>query len=198
MRRNAAAPNADPGVARRTDALTLFLYDELRALARRLLERERAGVTLQPTALVHEAYVRVARDAAGNASVWNGRGHFFRAAAIAMRRILVERARWKGRERHGGGQLRVPLESLDDLPRPEPDRCGALEEALEDLERIDPSAHEVVLLRAFAGLGVDEAASVLGVSARHVKREWAAARLYLYRRLAPENRPGAGAPERGS
>jgi len=188
-----AASSCTAGSARRTDAMTLLLYEELRVLARRLMDRERSGATLQPTALVHEAYVRLTRE--GRDAAWNGRGHFYRAAATAMRRILVERARRKRRRRHGGECERVPLDSLDELMGREPIRLPALDAALDDLERLDPSASEVVQLRVFAGLGVNETARVLGVSPRHVKREWSTARLWLFSRLSRDRSRSVGGEE---
>ena len=151
------------------------VYDELRKLARSRIAREPAGLTLQPTALVHEAYLRLG----GSEKRWDRRGHFFAAAAIAMRRILVERARHYRRVKHGGAHVRVELDR--DAPVPAPDFADvlAIDQALTRLERIDAGKAKVVLLRYFAGLTIEETASALDLSPATVKNEWAFARAWL-------------------
>ena len=158
-------------------ALLPLVYDELRKLAAARLANEKAGHTLQPTALVHEAYVRlVGRQ---QPQSWDGRGHFFAAAAEAMRRILVEAARRKKAEKHGGGRER--LELADHLPArgPDPDQLLAVDEALTRLAADDPTAAELVKLRYYAGLSVEDAGEALGMSRPTAYRLWAYARSWL-------------------
>ena len=148
-----AASNGD---ARASEQLLPLVYDELRRLAASQMSREPAGHTMQPTALVHEAYLRLVGDGQGPAMQWNSRAHFFGAAAQAMRRILVERARRQGRIRHGGGLKREALS--DDLPgvvMPDVDMVG-LDEALTRLEAHNPRVCSVVMLRYFAGLSIED------------------------------------------
>jgi RNA polymerase sigma factor (TIGR02999 family) len=161
-----------------------LVYDELRRLAAARMAAEAPGHTLQPTDLVHEAYIRLIGPA--DDARWEGRGHFFAAAAEAMRRILVESARRKARVRHGGGQGRVPLP--DDLAgRAEGgEDIVAVSEALDRLAEADPHAAELVKLHFFAGLTVEQAAAVLGVSARKAYSIWAYARVWLFRSLGGE------------
>jgi RNA polymerase sigma factor (TIGR02999 family) len=161
------------------------VYEELRRLARARMAKEKgrgAGFTLQPTALVHEAYMRLI----GSADVkWNGRGHFFGAAASAMRRILVERARHRDRVKHGGGRQRVELEEHAAMSdEPEPDELLALDEGLNKLERQDKRKADVVMLRYFAGLSVEDTATALGVSEATVKNDWTFARAWLNREMS--------------
>lgn len=157
-----------------------LVYEELRELARRQLGRERQGHTLQPTALVHEVYMRLAE--AGSLSV-NGRSHFLRLAARAMRQILVDSARVRDAQKRGGGWKRVTLDG--DLAGAEeaPWEVIDLHEALERLAALDPDLERLVELRFFTGLTVDEAADVLGVSPRKAAKDWAAVRLWLRREL---------------
>lgn len=156
------------------------VYEELRRIAAQRLAHERPGQTLQATALVHEAWLRIAGE---NDHLWNGPGHFFSAAAVAIRRILVERARRKKRIKHGGGHDHVPLDSLE-LPAPMPDEeLLALDEALMQLAGLDPSAVELVQLRFFAGLTQAQAAEHLGISRSSADRTWAFARAWLYSRI---------------
>jgi RNA polymerase sigma factor (TIGR02999 family) len=180
-----AAAAGDPRAA--ADLLPL-VYDELRKLAAARLADEKPGQTLQPTALVHEAYVRLAGGE--RPQDWNGRGHFFAAAAEAMRRILVEAARRKCRLRHGGGLVRRDLdEVLPDAPEPDEDLL-ALDEALARLAARDPVKAELVKLRHFAGLTVDQAAAALGISPATADRYWAYARAWLHAEVTGGERPG--------
>lgn len=160
------------------------VYDELRRRAAAVMRRERADHTLQPTALVHEAYIRLV---GGSELKWDNRGHFFGAAARAMRRILVERARHHGRIKHGGEMKRVELgESALNQPltnEPEPTNLLALDEVLEKLEQYDKRKADVVMLRYFAGLSIEETAAALGVSPATVKNEWTFARAWLHREV---------------
>ena len=164
-----------------------LVYEELRQLARaRMANEPGAGVghTLQPTALVHEAYLRLV---GGTELRWDNRGHFFGAAARAMRRILVERARHHGRIKHGGGVRRVELdESALNQPltnEPDPTNLLALDEVIERLEKYDKRKADVVMLRYFAGLSIEETAAALGVSPATVKNEWTFARAWLHREV---------------
>jgi RNA polymerase sigma factor (TIGR02999 family) len=178
----------DRGDARAADQLLPLVYDELRRLAAQRLARESPGQTLQATGLVHEAYVRLVD--VEQAHNWNGRGHFFAAAAEAMRRILVENARRKRRLKHGGARRRVELNDAvlaDDGP---PEELLAVDEALERLAREEPQAAELVKLHYFAGLTVEQAAEVIGVSARKGYRIWAYARAWLFRSLGGEDAGG--------
>jgi RNA polymerase sigma factor (TIGR02999 family) len=177
----------DPHAA---EQLLPLVYDELRKLAAQKLAEEKPGQTLQATALVHEAYVRLVDT--DKLPHWNSRGHFFAAAAEAMRRILVENARRKKRVRHGGTHRRVNLDESC-LAAPEPDEnLEALDEALGRLEAIDAGAARLVKLRFFAGLSMPEAARALGLPLRTVERDWAYARTWLHRALSSA---GAVEPE---
>lgn len=167
------------GQAQAADELLPAVYLELRRLAAQKLKREPAGHTLQATALVHEAYVRLVDQ---REQQWESRGHFFAAAAEAMRRILVESARRKRRLRHGGGRNRLPLDDVDlaiDFSEPELDLI-ALDEALDAFTREDPQKAELVKLRYFAGLSEQEAADVLHLSRATAARWWAFARAWLF------------------
>jgi RNA polymerase sigma factor (TIGR02999 family) len=157
------------GDAHAAGQLLPLVYDELRRLAARKLAREKPGQTLQPTALVHEAYLRLV----GADQHWDGRGHFFAAAAEAMRRILVENARRKGRLKHGGA---VRREELRDQPAPTPDDDLL---ALTRLAAEDPVAAQVVELRHFAGLGHEAVAEALGITVYRARQKWAYARAWL-------------------
>jgi RNA polymerase sigma factor (TIGR02999 family) len=172
----------EKGDPRAAEQLLPLVYDELRRLASRKLAQEQPGQTLQATALVHEAYVRLVN--AQEAQPWNGRGHFFAAAAEAMRRILVDQARRKMADKHGGGRPRVELP--DDLAAPEArsDDLVALDEALTRLESHDPDAARLVKLRYFAGLSHQEAAEALGISRGAADRLWALGRAWLFRQLS--------------
>jgi RNA polymerase sigma factor (TIGR02999 family) len=165
------------GDARAAEHLLLLVYDELRKLAAARLAMERPGQTLQATALVHEAYLRLVD--VKKANHWSGRGHFFAAAAEAMRRILVENARRRLRIRHGG---HARQEMLRDVPRadgPEPETILAVDEAVARLAEDDPDAARVVNLHVFAGMTLDETAKSLGMSRATVFRQWAYARAAL-------------------
>ncbi len=169
----------DPSAA---EQLLPILYDELKKLAVHRLAKEKPGQTLQATALVHEAYLRLV-DGKGSQH-WNSRGHFFAAAAEAMRRILVEQARRKKRVRHGGELRRVDFDSELQISEEEgDDNLLALDEALQRLASEDRQAAEVVQLRYFAGLSIEETASALGISVRTANRHWAYARAWLFRQL---------------
>jgi RNA polymerase sigma factor (TIGR02999 family) len=163
-----------------------LVYDELRRLAARQLAQESAGQTLQPTALVHEAYLRIVGPDTGKP--WDGRGHFFAAAAEAMRRILLDRARDRKRLKRGGSRRREFLD-LDGLVADDasPDDLIDLDAALGRLAEIDARGAELVKLRLFGGLTLDEAASAQGVVRRTAERDWAFARAWLFRQLAPRD-----------
>src|SRR5262245_47571837 len=165
----------DPQAA---EELLPLVYEELRKLAAAKLALEKPGQTLQATALVHEAYLRLVGPA--NADGFENRGHFFSAAAEAMRRILVEQARRKSRTKHGGGQVRVDLEVLPIVCHVADDELLALHEALTKLSEEDPLKAKLVELRYFVGMTNDEAAQVLGVSAVTAKRYWRYARARLH------------------
>lgn len=159
-----------------SDELLALVYEELRNLARHRMAQESPGLTLQATALVHEAYLRLVKE---DRSEWDNRAHFFSAAAEAMRRILVERARRVRRIKHGGERQRVGLELADVLVPEQSVDILALEEALQEFERLDPRRCEVVKLRYFVGLSLDETAEMLGVSKRTVNTDWNLARAWL-------------------
>jgi RNA polymerase sigma-70 factor (ECF subfamily) len=167
------------------DRLMPEAYQELRRLAAAYLRRERPGQTLQPTALVHEAYLRLAKDKPGR---WQNRAHFCAIAANAMRQILVERARARAAIKRGGGQPRVTLvESLDGGAadgRPAPVDLLAVDQALERLAALDEQQARVVELRYFGGLSVEETAQALRISPATVKRDWSVARAFLAQQLA--------------
>ncbi len=164
------------------------LYAELRGLASSLTARLPPGQTLQPTALVHEAYLKLVRD---HDPGWEGRRHFFGAAARAMREILVDQARRKASGKHGGHGRRVELTEGLALIEPPAADLLALDEAIQRLQAEEPRLAEVVLLRYYAGLSVEEVAEVVGRSDRTVKREWRQARAWLAGRLGPGGLPGA-------
>ena len=176
---------AQEGDPRATDELLPLVYEELRQLADRFLAAEKRGATLQPTALVHEAYLRlVGSDQAG----WENRAHFFGAAARAIRRILVDRARARRSARRGGDRpLRLDTDAPLAGPGPSLDVL-ALDEALAKLASIDAQKAGVVELRFFGGLSVDETAAALGVSASTVNRDWVFARTWLHRAMSGERR----------
>jgi RNA polymerase sigma factor (TIGR02999 family) len=158
-----------------------IVYDELRKLAASLLASEKPGQTLQATALVHEAYVRMASGE--NAQRWNGRGHFFASAAQAMRRILVENARRKASLKRGGDVSRQQLDESNLVAPGIPEDLVALDDALSQLTAVDPRAAELVNLRYFAGLTIPEAAEILGIAPRTADHLWAYARAWLLRKI---------------
>ena len=162
------------------DQLLVLVYSELRRLAAAKMSREAPGQTLQPTALVHEAWLRLG----GDGQRWENRAHFFGAAAEAMRRILIDRARRKLAARHGGGQERLDVDEFEiAAPTEKDDELLAVHEALDKLAAHDARKAELVKLRYFAGLSIDEAADVLGISAPTAKRDWTYARAWLFREI---------------
>lgn len=172
-----ALQQGDPQAA---DQLLPLVYTELRRLASAKMAREPPGQTLQATALVHEAWLRLA---GGRQQTWQNRAHFFAAAAEAMRRILVENARRKARIRHGGGLHRVELDGLDVAATATDEQLLAVSEALDRLAARDPQGAELIKLRFFAGLPNVEAAQLLGIPERTAKRRWAYVRAWLYEEL---------------
>jgi RNA polymerase sigma factor (TIGR02999 family) len=179
------ALDADPHAA--ADLLPL-VYDALRRLAARRLAREAPGQTLEPTALVHEAYLRLAND---GGVYWDGRGHFFAAAAEAMRRILVEIARRKRSLKHGGAMQRQPLDDSALVAFEPREDLLALDEALTRLAELEPTVAALVQLRYFGGLSIPEAAEVLAIAPRTADRHWAYARAWLHEALAVPGSPDA-------
>ncbi len=164
-----------------SEQLLPLVYDELRRLAGQKMAQEAAGHTLQPTALVHEAYLRLVGGAPAR---WESRGHFYAAAAESMRRVLIEAARRKSSQKRGRGRLRI--EFSEDIARDEPaplESLLALDEALEKLKTEDADSFELVMLRYFGGLTVEEAAAAMGISARTAKRYWSFARAWLQREM---------------
>lgn len=198
--------NDVPSIARLTAAELLpLVYDELRQLAAARLAREgRSPEAMQPTSLVHAVYLRLVGEAAEREKPWDGRGHFFAAAALAMRRILVERARQRDQIKRGGGWKRLggregaDMPDLPDLGRNEdPVDMLALDGALEALEGESAELFQVVMLRYFAGLSIEATANLLDVSPNTVKRRWAVARLWLLERIdagAADGPPGGATP----
>jgi RNA polymerase sigma factor (TIGR02999 family) len=173
----------DPSAA---EQLLPLVYDELRRLAAQKLAQEKPGQTLQPTALVHEAYVRLVGSGetpVGEEHRWDSRGHFFAAAAEAMRRILIDRARKKCSTKRGGGRKRLNLDALDLATQAAPDQLLAINDALAKLAREDPAAARLVELRYFAGLPMEEAGKALGVSTATAYRHWKYARAWLHSEL---------------
>ena len=176
-----AIERGDPHAA---EQLLPLVYDELRKLAAERMAQEKPGQTLQATALVHEAYLRLVggdqpRD-------WDGRGHFFAAAAEAMRRILINRARDKGRQKRGGSVQRVDLDRLLVADQASEEELVAIDDALQELARRNGPCAELVKLRFFTGLTLDEAAAAMGIARRTAHRYWAFARAWLFDALRPE------------
>jgi RNA polymerase sigma factor (TIGR02999 family) len=179
-----AGEGSDPHAA---SQLLPLVYDELRRLAARQLAHEPGGQTLQPTALVHEAYLRLVGESGGPR--WDSRGHFFAAAAEAMRRILIDNARRKARPKHGGGWRRVDADLAAPQPELGPEDLLALDEALDRLAKEDAAKAELVKLRCFAGLTMAEVAEALGISLATAERHWTYARAWLFAELM--DAPGA-------
>ena len=167
----------EQGDSRAAEALLPLVYEELRKLASQRLAQEKPGQTLQATALVHEAYLRLVGTDGDQR--WDSRGHFFAAAAEAMRRILVDNARRKRAEVHGGGRRRVELCEGDWLSRATPDEVVGIDDSLTRLAEDDAASAEVVKLRLFAGMSLDEAARCLGISRATAHRHWTYARAWL-------------------
>jgi RNA polymerase sigma factor (TIGR02999 family) len=171
---------AGQGKSRASETLLPLVYDELRKLAAHRMLAERKDHTLEATALVHEAYMRLV----GNRDLrWANRAHFFAAAAEAMRRILIEHARAKEGPRRGGGAPKLPLGIVDLATTDDPEQILALDEAISRLKEEDPDAAQVVQLRFYAGLSVEETAQAMDVSPRTIEREWSFARAFLLRVL---------------
>ena len=176
----------EQGNVKAVDKLLPLIYEELRCLAAQKLSQERPGQTLQATALVHEAYIRLVGAEAQN---WSGRTHFFAAAAEAMRRILIENARRKQRKKHGSGRQRVDLDDSDiTIEGPSTDLI-ALDEALTKLAEEEPAVAELVKMRYFAGLTLEQSAAILGVSRRTADRYWAYARAWMYQEITKTEKP---------
>ena len=176
--------NGDPTAA---EELLPIVYEELRKLAAAKMAQEKPGQTLQATALVHEAYLRLVD--VEKVQHWDSRGHFFAAAAEAMRRILIDRARRERRPKHGGDQRRVDIDSVFPACDAQPETLLAMDEALAKLDREHAEKSALVKLRYFAGLSLSEAASVLEISYASAKRHWAYARAFLYRELLDSGEP---------
>lgn len=171
----------EQGDTQAAERLLPLVYKELRKLAADKMAQENPGQTLQATALVHEAYVRLVDT--NEAQRWDNRGHFFAAAAEAMRRILVERARAKGRDKHGGNLKRLDLDAVALATTATPDQLLAIDDALAKLSQDDPTAGQLVKLRYFAGLTLDEAGKALGISTSTAYRHWNYARAWLHNEL---------------
>ncbi len=174
----------EAGDARAADELLPLVYEQLRSIARQHMAQERADHTLQATALVHEAYLRLVGD---RRIPWQNRAHFYAAAAEAMRRILLDHAKARGREKRGGGRRRVPLSVADVAESWNFEETLSLDEALRRLMDRDPNIGRVVQLRFFTGLSINDTAEALGVSAATVKRRWEFGRTWLYRELTRDD-----------
>jgi RNA polymerase sigma factor (TIGR02999 family) len=172
--------NRQPGQAFPAEQLLPLVYAELRSLAAARMARETPGQTLQATALVHEAWVRLANS---GSQQWENRGHFFSAAAEAMRRILIENARRKSRLKHGGGQIRVDFEGLDLAAASPDDQVLLLDDALIQLQTLDPQKARIVVMKFFGGMSGAEIAGVLGINERTVERQWAYAKVWLFNEI---------------
>ncbi len=178
----------EQGNSKAAGDLLPLVYNELRRLAHHKMAQESPGQTLEATALVHEAYVRLVasggHQSPRDAQQFSGKGHFFVAAGEAMRRILIEQARRKGRIRHGGGRARLNLDKLDVADESVSQDLLELDEALVRLAEEEPAVVEVVKLRYFAGLTIEQAAEALGISVRTANRHWSYARAWLYEQLS--------------
>jgi RNA polymerase sigma factor (TIGR02999 family) len=170
----------EQGDAKAADELLPLVYEELRRLATQKMSHEKPGQTLQATALVHEAYIRLVGSENHN---WENRCHFFNFAAEAMRRILIENARRKQRLKHGGGQKKIDINDVELAIETPSDDLIALDEALERLTKMDKVKADLVKLRYFAGLTLEQSADLLNLSERTAKRYWAHARAWLYRQV---------------
>jgi len=166
-----------------TEQLLPLVYAELRRLAAARMAHEQSGQTLQPTALVHEAWLRLVKD---GDRTWQNRAHFFGAAAEAMRRILIERARYKSRLKHGGGQARLNIEDLELAQTTPDDKVLLVDEALARLKAEDPELARLVVLKFFGGLSNEEIAETLGLAPRSLDRQWAYARAWLFRHISEQ------------
>lgn len=164
--------------AQRLERILPLVYDQLRAIAQEALATERPGHTLQATAIVHEAYLKLVGD---RQIPWQNKAHFYAAAAEAVRRILLDHARSRGRIKRGGGRAKLTLADVADLASADPDDVVTFDEAFQRLEEELPDAAKVVRLRFFGGLGVEQTAAALGLSASTVDRRWALARAWLFR-----------------
>lgn len=169
------------GDSRASEQLLPVVYDELRRLAAARMSQEAAGHTLQPTALVHEAWLRLV---GGGSQPWQNRAHFFGAAAEAMRRILIERARRKSRLKRGSGQALLDIADLDVAEAMPDDKVLLVDEALEQLKQEDPEKAKIVMLKFFAGLTNEQAAEILNVNERTVRRQWEFAKAWLFDRIS--------------
>ena len=168
---------------RASSELLPLLYAELRRLAGARMRREKAGHTLQPTALVHEAWMLMVGE---NDRTWANRAHFFAAASESMRRILIGSARRKGRIKRGGGQIRINLDDLDLAAAPADDNILLINEAVEELEKTDPEKARIVIMKFFGGMTNQEVAEHLGVTERTIERQWAYARAWLLQAVTKE------------
>lgn len=178
----------DAGDQKAAEELLPVVYQELRRLAKARLAGEQVGQTLQATDLVHEAYNRIVGDGGGEAK-WNGAGHFFGAAAEAMRRILIDRARAKSALKRGGDLNRVDFEQFEHPAAKNPERLLELDEALDKFETIDPAKAKLVKLRFYAGLTNRQAAKALGVSAATAERYWSYSRAWLKAEMSSDQKP---------
>jgi len=183
----------EDGDAKAAEQLLPLVYDQLRQLAAHKMANEAPGHTLQPTALVHEAWLRLTGGAAPQQ--WNSRGHFFSAAAEAMRRILIERARAKARLRRGGGERPLNLDAVTVAVETAPEELLVLDDALDRLEAQDPDKARLVKLRFFSGLTNEEASAALGISPTTAKRYWTFARAWLYSEITAAIQ-GSAPPQR--
>ena len=174
---NAAAP----GDANAAEELLPLVYEELRRIAAAKMAHESSGHTLQPTALVHEAWLRL--TGGGGEQNWRDRAYFFSAAAEAMRRILIDHARRKSRLKHGGDQQRFYIDNLDLSAAPEDEKVLLINAALEELEHAHPERAQVVLLKFFGGMTNKETANSMGISERSVNRHWICARTWLFKHI---------------
>ncbi len=173
------------GLPAASDDLLPLVYDELRRLAAIRMAQESAGQTLQPTALVHEAWLQLSGSGGRN---WQSRAHFFGAAADAMRRILIDKARRKARLKHGGGQARLNVDELDLAQTTPDDNVLLINDAVQALEKEDPEQARVVVLKFFAGLTNEEAAESLGVSERTARRQWECAKAWIFQWIQDQHK----------